>query len=131
VKLSDVIADLEANAIASQFDNGYLRIYDGSQPATPEDAVTTQHLLAELRFGATAFGASSSGVLTATAITKESSAPYAASATWFRALKSNGTTALLDGTVSTSGADLNLSSVGIAVGVEVSVTTFTHTVRKW
>ena len=89
---------------------GWLRIYDGTQPANADTAVSTQNILAELRFGATAFGASVAGVATANAITADSSANATGTATWFRVFKSDGTTALWDGSVGTAAAnhmDLN------------------------
>ena len=65
--------------------------------------MSTQNILAELRFGATAFGASLAGVATANAITADSSANATGTATWFRVFKSDGTTALWDGSVGTAG----------------------------
>jgi len=70
------------------------------------------------------------GVLTAGTITADSSANASGTATWYRCFKSNGTTVLCDGTVGTSGADLNLNSVAISAGATVSVSSFTHTVTK-
>ena len=116
------------DALTALANSGYLRIYDGSQPANANTAVSTQTLLAELRFGATAFGASSSGTATANAITADSSANATGTAAWFRVLESDGTTVLWDGSVGTSGADLNLNTTSIVSGATVSITsmTFTH-----
>jgi len=107
--------------------SGKLRIYDSTgtgQPATADTAVTTQQLLAELTMNATAFAAASSGSATANAITDDTSADNTGTATWFRLLKSDGTTPILDGSVGTSGCDLNLSTTSIVTGVDVSVTSF-------
>lgn len=101
-----------------------LRIYDGTQPATGGSATT---LLAELTCNATFAPAASSGVLTLNAITADSSANATGTATWFRIVQSGGSTHVLDGTVGTSGADLNLSSVSIVATGTVSVTSFTIT----
>jgi hypothetical protein len=101
-----------------------LRIYDGSQPATGGTATT---LLAELTCNATFAPAASGGVLTLNAITADSSANATGTATWFRIVQSGGATHVLDGTVGTSGADLNLSSVSIVSTGSVSVTSFTIT----
>ena len=120
----------EADAMSDLLDNGYLRIYDGSQPANADTAVSTQTLLAELRFNATAAPAASNGVLTFNAVTAEDSALATGTATWFRALKSDGTTVVMDGSVGTSGANLNLSSASITIGSSVSVTSFTHTIPR-
>lgn len=120
----------EADAMSDLLDNGYLRIYDGSQPANADTAISTQVLLAELRFNATAAPAASNGVLTFNAITAEDSALATGTATWFRALKSDGTTVVMDGSVGTSGANLNLSSVAITTGSSVAITAFTHTIPR-
>ena len=129
-KLSNVAANAEADAVVDLLDDGYLRIYDGTQPANADTSVSTQVLLAELRFNATAFGAASAGVATANAFTQDSSANATGTATWFRALKSDGTTTMFDGSVGTSGANLNLNSVSIVSGVAVQVTAFTFTASK-
>lgn len=126
MKTSIASRDVMLNALAAQANSGYLRIYSGSQPATPETAASGV-LLAELRFNATAFGASASGVITAGAITADSTADNTGTAGYYRALKSDGTTALWDGSVSTSGADLNLNSVAIQSGAAVSISSLTYT----
>jgi two-component sensor histidine kinase len=108
-----------------------LRIYDGSQPANPDTAVSTQNMLVELICNATAFaGAASGGVLTANAISNGTGAAAAGTGTngtWFRIWKSNGTTPVFDGTVGTSAADLILNNASIANGQTVSVTSLTRT----
>jgi len=130
-KRSNTAASAAADAVSALLTNGYLRVYDGTQPATADTAITTQVLLAELRFNASAaFGAASNGVATANAITSDSSANATGTASWFRALKSDGTTAVYDGSVGTSAADLVLNSVAIALGAIVAVTAFTYTENK-
>ena len=130
LRLSDAAVNAEANALAALMNSGYIRIYDGTRPANADTAVGAQVLLAELRFNATAFGAASTGVLTANAITQDASANNSGTATWFRALQSNGTSAMWDGTVGTATADLILNSVTIGAGATVSITALTHTVPK-
>jgi hypothetical protein len=107
-------------------DTGYLRIYDGTQPTDADTAIGTQVLLAELRFGADAFPPSVSGVLTANAITG-AVAGAAGAATWFRVLQTDGTTALWDGSVGTSNADMVLNTTAIAFGATVAITALTYT----
>lgn len=129
-KLSNGAASYAADGVCDQMDNGYFRIYDGTQPTDADTAVGAQVLLAELRFNAAAFAAASNGVATAGAFTADTSADATGTATWFRALKSDGTTKMFDGSVGTSGADLNLNSVAIQSGAEVQVTSFTYTQPK-
>lgn len=128
LKISITAVSAQADALSDLLDNGYLRIYDGTQPANANTAITTQVLLAELRFNATAAPAASSGVLTMNSITQDSSANNTGTATWFRALKSDGSTVVFDGSVGTSGCDLNLGSTSITSGASVAVTSMTFTV---
>lgn len=130
LKMADAGVNAEADALAALLNSGYLRIYDGTQPATADTAVSTQVLLAELRFGATAFGASSAGVITANAISDDTDANNTGTATWFRALKSDGTTSVLDGNVGTSASNLVISTTSIIQHATVSVSSFVHTVTK-
>jgi hypothetical protein len=107
--------------------SGILRIYDGTQPADADTGITTQNILAELTMNATAFASASSGAAAAGAITNDSSANNTGTATWYRLFKSDGTTVIMDGSVGTSGADLNINSVAIQANATVSVTGFTLT----
>lgn len=129
-KLSDTAANAACDAVVDLLDNGYFRIYDGSQPATADTAVSTQTLLAELRFNATAFGAAAAGVATANAFTQDTSANATGTASWFRALKSDGTTVLFDGSVGTGTHNLVITTTSIVSGGTVSVTAFTYTQNK-
>lgn len=115
------------NAIKSDFDSGYLRIYDGAQPAGPDTAIVSQVLLAELRFGATAFAAASGGALVANTITSDSDANATGTAAWFRCLKSDGSTALHDGTVGTSSANAIVATTSIVIHAVVDCSAFTIT----
>ena len=128
LKISTTATNAQADALSDLLDNGYLRIYDGAQPANANTAITSQVLLAELRFNATASPSASGGVLTMNSITQDSSANNTGTATWFRALKSDGSTVVFDGSVGTSGSDLNLGSTSITSGASVAVTSMTFTV---
>jgi sulfur carrier protein ThiS len=129
-QLANATASAAADAVAALLNSGYLRIYDGSQPATADTAISTQVLLAELRFNATAFAAAVNGQATANAITSDTAANATGTATWFRALASNGTTVVLDGTVGTATSDLVLNTTSIVINAAVAVTAFTYTQSK-
>lgn len=129
-KLANEGANAAADAACALCNNGFFDIYDGTQPATADTAITSQVKLAHLTFGATAFGAAVAGVATANAIGSDASADATGTATWFRAYKSNGTSPVFDGSVGTSGCDLTLSSVSIVTGGAVSITGFTYTQAK-
>lgn len=107
-----------------------LSIYNGTQPANPDTALSGNTLLATATCNATQFGTVSGGVLTASAISAgsgQAGAGTGTTATFFRLFKSDGTTAVLDGTVGTSGADLNLNNTSIANGQTVTISSFTLT----
>jgi len=114
------------DAITPDLNNGYLRIYDGARPASPDVAITTQNLLAELRFNATAYGIAVNGVAAANAFTQDVAANATGVAVWFRALKSDGATAVIDGEVGMAGANLNLNVINIQAGAPVLVTSLPY-----
>jgi len=128
-RMSYAAVNAENDALAALANNGYLRIYTATRPANADTAASGT-LLAELRMNATAFGASVDGVITANAITQDASADNGGTAAWFRVLKSDGTTALWDGEVGTSGSDLNLNTLTIGAGGTVSVSSLTHTIPR-
>jgi len=107
----NVIRDaLDAGGVA-----GYLRVYDGTRPAT---GGTPTSLLAELRFGYPSTPPASGGILTFNPITKDSSANADGIATWCRAVDGTGTFCF-DGNVGLSDADYVLDTVDIETGMEV------------
>lgn len=130
LKLSNATVNGQADLLSDYCDNGYVRIYDGTQPANADTAVTSQVLLAELRFATPASGAASGGVITMSAITEDSSANATGTATWFRALRSDGSTVVFDGSVGLTAADMILNAVAIVVGAAVQITSFTYTRSK-
>lgn len=130
LKLANATVNGQADDLARRLDSGYLRIYDGAQPATADTALGAQVLLAELRFAATSAPAAAAGVLTFNAIVSDTSANATGTATWFRCLASDGTTVVFDGSVGTASADLILNSTAISAGAQVDVTSFVHTVPK-
>lgn len=127
-QLSNAAVNAMADALSALLNNGYLRIYDGTQAATADTALGAQVLLAELRFNATAAPASTVGLLTFNAITSDSSANASGTASWFRCLKSDGTTVVMDGTVGTSGTNMIIATTSISAGQTVSCSSFTHDV---
>jgi len=115
-----------ADAVVVRANSGSLRIFSGTVPANIDAALGAAVLLATLPMSATAFGAASSGVATANAITSATAAA-SGTASFFRVLESDGTTGVYQGTVGTTGAELNLSTVSILSGGTVSVSSMTYT----
>lgn len=130
-KLTDLIANAQADAQAALANGGYMRWYDGSQPITADTAITTQVKVAELRLGNPAFGAAASGVIAANALTPDAAAA-GGPASWFRVFAADGTSALWDGSIGALGSnsDIELNSTIIPPGVECGLTSFSHTVTK-
>lgn len=130
LKYSTTLKNAQQDAITATVGaSALLNIYDGTQPASPNTAISTQNLLATLTCNATFAPAASGGVVTANSITNgtgTAAAGAGTTATWYR-LTTSGGTAHIDGTVGTSGADLNLNNTSIATGQTVSVTSATWT----
>ena len=128
---SATLADAKLAAVRTACNSGLIRIYSGTEPATATTALSGNTLLAELTFGATSFGAASASgndrVMTANAITQDTAADADGTATFFRVFQSDGTTVVFQGTVGTSGQQLNLSATNIVTGGPVTVTSMTYT----
>jgi hypothetical protein len=123
--LSDAFAKAAADAACALCNGGTIQIRSGAQPANA-NAAASGTLLVTLTFSATAFAAAVANVATANAI-GSANAVATGTAAWFRALKSDGTTVCFDGSVGTSGCDINLSSTSITSGGNVALTSFTYT----
>ena len=130
-QLANATVNGQADNLSARLNSGFLRIYDGTQPTNADTAVGAQVLLAELTFSATAAPAASNGLITFNAITSDSSANATGTPTWFRAVQSNGTTVVMDGTAGAAAANLNLTGLSggqIISGGTVAVSAFTHDV---
>lgn len=127
MRLAVVVRNKQLDQLRSDYDNGYLRFYTGAMEANPE---TTEAgtLLAELRMNATAYPAASGGVATFNGFTADNDADQTGTAAHFRMLKADGTTALCEGDVGTSGAAINLNSVAIQQHATVTLTGLTWTI---
>lgn len=116
------------DAEAALLNSGTLQIYSGGQPAL--NGALTGTLLVTLTFGVTAFASStaSAGTVTATANSiTNGTAANTGTAGYFALVKSDTTTVVMTGSVGTSGADLNLSTLSIVAGAVVTCTSFTIT----
>lgn len=124
---SDATKNKKADGMARDLDNGYCRIYSGTEPASANAALAGNTLLAELRFAATSAPAASAGVLTFNPITADSSADASGTASFYRTFKSDGTSVVTQGTCGTSGQQMNLATLTISAGIQVQISSFTHT----
>lgn len=146
VRLSTALRTALAGStgFAATFANGIIEIYTGTQPATA-DAAVAGTLLGTVTLASGAFtpGVATNGLTFASAangaVSKSGVWSFngvaAGTAGWFR-LKGNAVDAgalsttlpRLDGSVATSGADLNLSNIVIAIGAPSTIDTFTFTI---
>ncbi len=123
----NAMAKAAADLIDAGSGPGTVQIRTGAQPATAATAASGT-LLGTLTLSDPAFGAPSNGVVTAGAITGDSSADATGTAGWFRVLDSTGAT-VMDGSISASGGggDMILDSTAIVAGGTISVTSWTIT----
>lgn len=127
----DAIADLVD--VGSTNAQGRLRIYAGSVPADADAALGGATLLAELNMSNPAFNGATDAAPGASAaaasISDDTSADATGTAAFFRIVDRN-EAAVFQGSVSTTGADLNLNTTSITSGANVAVTSLTVTLPE-
>lgn len=114
-RMTQILNALDANASA-----GYIEFYSGARPATNGTATT---LLATCTLSKPS-GTVTTGVLNFSAVTSgtgTAGAGAGTASTWCR-FKDGSGAFVADGSVSTTGADINLNSTTIATGQTVAVT---------
>jgi hypothetical protein len=126
-QIADATVNAQASALAALCNGGLIRVYNGTQPASADAALSGNTLGVTLTFGATAFGAPNSGLLTANAITS-GTAVASITPTWARILRSDGTTVVMD--ISCGASDSNMIIGAFTAGTTVGCSSFTHDVRN-
>jgi hypothetical protein len=137
IRLSTALRNSMLNAWAngtadSFFDSAIFEIRSGTIPADA-DTAPTGTVLASMTLPADAVAAAASGAIAKSGTWSDTSADATGTATWFRIRRSgdaattNTTDKRFDGTVGTSGSDLNLDNTSIATAQSVTVNTFTVT----
>lgn len=121
LKYSNGTRDAQQQGLITYAGSGCLiNLYQGTQPANANTAISTQTLLVTLTVSGS-FGTDSNGTLTLGSVTN-GTAGASGNADFFRIFKSDGTTVVMDGSVGTSGADMNLNTTTISSGQTVSIT---------
>lgn len=128
--LDEITAALDAGLGAA-----IIAIYSGTMPATVATALSGNTLLAKIAFADPSSAAAASGVLTIDADPdlSDASADATGTATWFRLYSSadgatiNEANAIMQGTVGTSGADINFTSVSFVATEPITITSWTIT----
>lgn len=137
MKISTAARNAACDAVVDLLDAGSgaatLEIWEavaGPIPTNATDVIsdddTNYKKLADLTFSDPAFGSASSGTATASAITQDSSVNKSGTAEFWRAKDSNGVV-VLQGSVGTSGADLNFNTTTFVSGGTCQVSSFTVT----
>jgi hypothetical protein len=139
----------KGGSLKDVFKDGVLKIYSGSQPSSPDSAVSGTLLvtvtLASGTFVAGAFdnglefGAAGSGAISKAAGATWSGAAGASGTAGYFRLCANPTDAggastslpRIDGSIGTSGADLNMSSTTITSGQTYTIDTFTISLPQY
>ncbi len=103
--------------------NAIIRLYTGTQPANANTGLSGNTLLVSLTVSG-ALGTDSNGTITFSTI-GNGTAVASGTATFFRIVKSDGTTVVMDGSVGTSSADLVLNTTTIATNDTVAITSGT------
>lgn len=109
--------NIQLDAALAELDHGYIKVYTGARPATPETAASGT-LLATIRLGTGGangafLAASSASAIAIPVSSNETNAPASGTAGYARLLKTDGTTAVYDCSVGLSGAEVNLDKVVI------------------
>jgi hypothetical protein len=109
---SNGLRNAQNNALIAYAGTGaIIKLYSGTQPASANDPITSQTLLASLTVPGV-FGTDTNGTLTLDTVTP-AIAVAAGTASFFRITKSNNTTVVMDGSVGTSSADMIFNSVDV------------------
>src|SRR5574337_168696 len=119
------LATAMGEAIDAGAGAGTVKVYTGTKPASPDTAITSQTLLGTLTCSDPC-GSVTSGVLTFSSITQDSSADATGTAAWVRIADSSGT-AVVDLAVGTSGSDINFNTTSIVSGGPISISSLTIT----
>jgi hypothetical protein len=110
---------------------GTSKFYGTAQAATANTATSGQTLLAELAYGATAFGAATTAdpsVATANAITSDSSANATATVVWARHAGGGGTTVFdCSAGISSGTFDIEFNTDAFVTGATVAISALTVT----
>jgi len=105
---------------------GSIKVYTGAQPATPETAPSGT-LLATFALNDPAFAAGGTGVQNlAVGTIPQTTGLAAGTAGWFRMADNSGDP-VMDGACGTSGAELNLNTTTVSVGLTLQITSGTIT----
>jgi hypothetical protein len=124
LKYSNGTRDAQQNGLITYAGSGaIIHIYEGTQPTDANTAISGQTLLVSLTVTGS-FGTDSNGTITLSSVAN-GTAVATGTAQFFRITKSDNSTVVMDGSVGTSGCDMNLNNTSIATSQVVSITSGT------
>lgn len=140
VLFDDVVVDELLDGFVEIMRNCKINIYTGAQPASANDAATGTRLVTITKGGDGSTGltwepASGNGIASKpSADVWQGAAVASGTAGWFRCYQegddpssSSTTAARFDGSISTSGAEMNMTSTSVASGSVQTIASFTYT----
>lgn len=140
-----VMAVLHGGSFRELFKNGVMDIFTGTQPSNPDNAVSNASVLCTITRGSGTFSASvaENGLnfdpVSGGTLTKKGSETWSGlnnkdgTAGWFRfydntySTGSGASAVRMDGNISTSGAELNMSSTSLTSGATTTIDSFAMT----
>ena len=136
---------LDTSPFRTLFNLGFLNIYAGTEPSTADAAIVggTHTLLCQISNNNTSTGITFAANAASGAITKNLSetwskaAAASGTAAFYRLVSATDTGALsttearVQGSVGTSGADLNLTTVSLSQGVVYTIDTYSVSLPTW
>ena len=129
MKLGTTGAAAMLSALNTLYNGGSLTCYSGTEPTTPETALSGNTALAVFTFSATAFA--TPGLLSGyeqaqAAFANATVSPSASGTVTFARATESGGTVLADYTIGTSGTDITIGSTTITVGTQVTLSSFAN-----
>lgn len=129
--ITSAVAKAMMDTFDAQVDAGtaaVVNIYDGTPPSNADASLSSNNVLAQLTCSATAFGAATTAnpsVVTAAAISSDTSADSTGTASFFRILTQSAGTVICQGTAGVGSYDLALNTTAFTSGSTVSITSAT------
>lgn len=127
IQLATTVRNQRLDAIETAVGtSAVLKIRTGAAPSSCGGA-DTGTVLATLQLPSDWLAAAASGAKSKSGTWQDTSADNSGTAAHFRIYKSNGTTCMLQGTVSSSSGDMVIQNTSVNAGQQVTVTSFTLT----
>lgn len=126
--LSSHLISAQANVLAEMASGGFIDIFDGRQPASPDDEITTQNFMAQFNLEVPAFLPAVDGRIELVAV-KPTATVRAGDLTWARIFAADHTTALMDISVASGDANMNFEKTkDVQAGTWLVIGEFFHTI---